>query len=107
VSQGTLFASRFLENHAGSLVKDPIAALIELVANAWDAGATNVRIQWPDEEHGTAFSIADDGQGMTTGEFEQRWRMLDYDQIPHPPDQRSLTGSVAMRCYRSRTLSRG
>ncbi len=85
MSQGTLFASRFLNNHAGSLVKDPVAALIELVANCWDAGATTVGIQWPDEARDETFSISDDGHGMTDSEFEQRWRMLDYDRREHQP----------------------
>ncbi|WP_409994916.1 ATP-binding protein [Chitinophaga pinensis] len=31
---------------------------MELVANAWDAGATEVNIEWP-ESDGQKFSIAD------------------------------------------------
>lgn len=78
--QELLFAPRFLEQHAGSVLRDPATALIELVANSWDAGATEVRITWPDESTGTPFQIADNGHGMTDEQFSQRWRTLSYDR---------------------------
>jgi hypothetical protein len=75
------FASRFLDVHAGpSIMRDPVTALVELVANAWDAGATEVQIRWPDEALGRTFSISDNGHGMTEAEFEQRWLTLSYDR---------------------------
>jgi len=85
VKQEALFEGRFLDNHAGSLVRDPITALIELVANCWDAGATRVNITWPNEQRGTVFSIQDDGEGMTANDFTKRWRTLSYDRREHQP----------------------
>lgn len=94
--QGTLFEERFLGRYAGSIMSDPTVAIVELVANAWDAYATKVDIQWPDRDTATPFRIEDNGIGMTPAEFEVRWRTLDYDRMLHqgqlvqpPPD---LTG---------------
>jgi hypothetical protein len=39
------FGDGFLEDHAGHIIRDPQVALIELIANAYDAGATRVDIQ--------------------------------------------------------------
>ena len=81
--QGTLFEDRFLGRYAGAIMSDPTTALVELVANAWDAYATEVVIVWPEKHTGTKFSIADNGIGMTAAEFEKRWRTLDYDRLAH------------------------
>jgi hypothetical protein len=55
-------------------------ALIELVANSWDAGATRVEIVWPDDERRLPFSIMDNGHGMSDGQFKRRWFTLSYDR---------------------------
>ncbi len=81
--QGPLFEERFLGRYAGSIMSDPTIALVELVANAWDAYATTVDIQWPDRDTATPFRIEDNGIGMTPAEFEVRWRTLDYDRVLH------------------------
>ncbi len=85
-SQGTLFDERFLGKYAGSIISDPTTALVELVANAWDAYATEVSIQWPDFSSKTPFTIRDNGSGMTRNEFSTRWRTLDYDRTTHQGD---------------------
>jgi hypothetical protein len=66
------FNERFLHDHAGNIVTDPNVAIIELIANAYDAGARNVAVEWP-EELGGVFSVSDDGTGLTRQEFEYRW----------------------------------
>lgn len=81
--QGTLFDERFLGKYAGAIMSDPTTALVELVANSWDAYATEVEIQWPDKSTDTVFRITDNGHGMTSEEFELRWRTLDYDRLSH------------------------
>ena len=60
-------------------MRDPVVALVELVANAWDAYATSVDIIWPDER--TCFRIEDNGIGMTPEEIDLRWRTMAYDRI--------------------------
>jgi hypothetical protein len=58
-SQGTLFEERFFGRYAGAIMADPTVALVELVANAWDAYATRVNIQWPNDHTRTPFRITD------------------------------------------------
>lgn len=81
--QQVLFDGRFLDQHTGPhLMKSPIVAIVELIANAWDAGATQVEISWPLSKgtNPTYFSIKDNGVGMTRDEFEKRWLTLAYDR---------------------------
>ncbi|MEM6621967.1 MAG: ATP-binding protein [Pseudomonadota bacterium] len=82
-TQGTLFADRFLGKYAGAIMADPTNALVELVANSWDAYATEVSIVWPETKSDALFSIRDNGSGMTNDEFSLRWRTLDYDRTKH------------------------
>ncbi|QEC44818.1 ATP-binding protein [Pseudobacter ginsenosidimutans] len=74
------FGENFLEHHAGQIIDDPRYAIVELVANAWDAGAGNVEIKWPDKI-GDTILIHDDGLGMTKEEFSFRWGKLNYNRI--------------------------
>lgn len=77
-----LFGENFLEHHAGQIIQDPRFAIIELIANCWDAGATKVEISYP-ENIGETFFISDNGIGMTTDEFKLRWNNLNYSRIKH------------------------
>lgn len=79
MSDDVLFGDRFLTRYAGQIISDPATAIVELVANAWDAHATRVDITWPNGER--AFAIRDNGVGMTPAEFLHRWRMLDYERL--------------------------
>lgn len=74
-----VFGSDFLDRHAGQVYQDPIIAAVELIANAWDAGASEVRIRW-DTDEGNEISFADDGTGMSRAELELRWRTLHYNR---------------------------
>jgi hypothetical protein len=76
------FGSGFLEDHAGHIMRDSKTALIELIANSYDAGATQVDVTWPDAVGG-GFSIEDNGSGMTPDEFAQRWKTLGYRRLDH------------------------
>jgi hypothetical protein len=79
--QSVLFDERFLDKHAGSIIADTAVAIVELVANAWDAYASEVDITWPDSVSESGFAIVDNGKGMTAEMFEQRWRKLDYNRV--------------------------
>ena len=81
---GASYHPRFLDKFLGNMVKDPVIAIIELVANAFDAGAKNVCIKWPTTKElgGTSkFEIADDGKGLSLSEFKKIWGTLNYDRI--------------------------
>lgn len=82
MEQTTLFYDeRFLESYAGAIIADPSTAIVELVANAWDAYATNVNVTWPDTETQRQFKISDNGLGMTRDEFQHIWRTIAYNRL--------------------------
>jgi len=80
--QGSLFEEDYLRRTLGDVVRIPDVALSELVANAWDAGATKVDITIPGH-HGELLSVEDDGCGLDEGSFRQRWMTLGYDRQKH------------------------
>ena len=80
--QGSLFEEHYLLRTLRAIGRSPDVALSELVANAWDAGATKVQITLP-SEHDEQLQIEDDGTGMTLEQFKQRWMTLAYDRVRH------------------------
>ena len=80
--QGTLFEENYLKRTNKTLTSNPEIALTELVANAWDAGATKVDITIPSEE-GQFLVVTDNGTGLTFDEFQGRWRKLSYNRLSH------------------------
>lgn len=83
-TENTLFPSLFEEDYItrslGSIVNQPDVALTELVANAWDAGASHVRIFIPDKKSELLY-IEDDGVGMNEDEFQNHWMKLRYNRL--------------------------
>jgi len=79
---GSLFEEDYLLRTLGRIAHDPDVALTELVANAWDAGASFVDITIPSEKQNT-LAIADDGHGMSAAQFKSRWMTLGYDRVKH------------------------
>lgn len=75
------YEDRFLESWAGSIITKPETAIVELVANCWDAYATDVNINWPDDSEKRQFSITDNGIGMTKDEFTYIWRAMSYNRV--------------------------
>lgn len=84
--QGSLFEEDYLIRSLGSLAHSPDIALTELVANAWDAGASRVDIMIPDSR-GEQIVIKDDGTGLTGEHFHSRWMKLGYNRIKHQGDK--------------------
>jgi len=78
--QGSLFEEGYLQHSLGAIASDPLVSLTELVANAWDAGASKVNIQIP-SDYGDELSVTDDGTGMTRDEFHKRWMTLGYNRV--------------------------
>lgn len=79
---GTSFEDSYLLRTHKTLTSNSIVALTELVANAWDAGASLVKISIPDELE-KIISIEDNGTGMTYDEFKKRWMTLSYNREQH------------------------
>lgn len=80
--EGTLFEANYLRRTYRQLTSNPLVALTELVANSWDAGATEVRIEIPDQT-GKIISVSDNGIGLSEEEFRSRWLRLGYNRLEH------------------------
>lgn len=76
----SLFEEDFITRSLGPIVNQPDVALTELVANAWDAGASHVRIFIPDKKAEMLY-IEDDGVGMSEDEFQNHWMKLRYNRL--------------------------
>lgn len=76
----SLFEDDFITRSLGSIVTQPDVALTELVANAWDAGASHVTIFIPDKK-GEILYVEDDGVGMNEDEFQNHWMKLRYNRL--------------------------
>lgn len=79
---GSLFEEDYLVRTLGRIAHDPEVALTELVANAWDAGASLVDLTIPPIRD-ARLVVKDDGHGMTAPQFKARWMTLGYDRIKH------------------------
>lgn len=80
--QKSLFEEDYLLRELGQVAHVPQVALTELVANAWDAGASQVDLLLPDEK-GETLTVTDNGHGMTPDQFKRRWMTLGYDRLKH------------------------
>ena len=69
-------------------------AILELVANAYDAGATRVEVIWPAEATGM-INVSDSGTGMTRGEFYRRWGTLSYSRVEEQGEAVAFPPSTA------------
>ena len=79
---GSLFEDDYLIRSLGGIVTQPETALTELVANAWDAGATEVKIFIPSEKN-QKLIVEDNGLGMSKDDFHGRWMTLRYNRLKH------------------------
>src|SRR5262245_52078692 len=93
IVQGSLFEDDYLVKSLGNIVRDSEYALTELVANAWDAGATNVNIVIPTQQNGL-IKVIDNGVGLTPDEFKHRWMKLGYNRQKHQGLQVDFPPSV-------------
>ncbi len=84
--QGSLFEKDYLIRTLGTLSHRSDLAITELVANAWDAGASKVDITIPDDLE-QKLIIEDDGIGLTKDEFHDRWMKLGYNRLRHQGKQ--------------------
>lgn len=76
----SLYEEDYILRSLGSIVTQPDVALTELVANAWDAGASHVTLSIPEEKNQLLY-IEDDGVGMSESEFQHHWMTLRYNRL--------------------------
>ncbi len=75
------FHGRVIEHLGIDMYQSPVAAIAELISNAWDADAEIVRVTLPANlESGAVISIADDGVGMTLSECQNRFLRVGYNR---------------------------
>jgi len=98
IIQGSLFEQDYLVRTLGNLASTPEVALTELVANAWDAGATHVDILIP-EILGEKLTIEDNGVGLTKEEFYSRWMKLGYNRLKHQGKKVQFPKGVDLQRY--------
>jgi hypothetical protein len=79
---GSLFEDDYIVRSLGGIVSQPETALTELVANAWDAGATEVKIFIPNGK-GQILTVEDNGVGMSQEDIHNRWMKLRYNRMKH------------------------
>jgi len=72
----------FLIREIGSIASKADVAITELIANAHDAGASEVKITIPNEKD-NLLTVEDNGLGLTSAQFEGRWLKLRYDRQKH------------------------
>jgi len=75
------FSEGFFLDHARLMISDQRIAIVELVANAWDAGADQVDITWPVDPVPDPVVFRDNGTGMTYNEFNARWCEINYNRV--------------------------
>ena len=73
--------SRVLAHLGEDLIKDESIALLELVKNSYDAGATKCIVDFDFDIFGNleAISISDDGVGMSLNTIENVWLVIGTD----------------------------
>lgn len=82
ITQTSLFEEDYLIRTLGTIAHSNEIALTELVANAWDAGATQVHVTIP-ENRGEKLIVEDNGTGITSVDFQNRWMKLGYNRLKH------------------------
>lgn len=119
-NQQTKFEDDYLTRTYSKITNRSDLALTELVANAWDSGASKVEITIPELKRfeDIYIKIEDDGSGMTKEEFNARWMTLAYNRLRHqgeyadmPPERaeirrraygRNGVGRHSMLCFSNR-----
>lgn len=73
------YSGRIIDQLGIQMYQSPVAAVAELVANAWDADSENVSINLPTElTQQSEIVITDDGNGMTFNECQERYLNVGY-----------------------------
>lgn len=75
------FHGKILDQLGLQTYQSPVACIVELVANAWDADGENVSISLPDNIDGNAvLTITDDGVGMTFNDCENKYLNVGWNR---------------------------
>ena len=83
------FHGRIIDFLGIQMYQSPVAAVAELIANAWDADATQVAVTLPADNSSSAELVVQDNGGMTFTECQERYlnvgrnrRLVDGERTP-------------------------
>ena len=81
-----LIISMNVLNHLGmSLYSNTPAVLSEVIANAWDADATEVNIDYSEENNESVITISDNGYGMDYNDIQDKYLHVGYSKREEHP----------------------
>ena len=92
------FHGRIIDSLGIQMYQSPVAAVAELIANAWDADASQVKVQLPSSLSGQPeIAVEDNGIGMTFAECQKLYLNVgrnrrDDDGSDTSPDGRPVLG---------------
>lgn len=88
------FHGRIIEQLGIQMYQKPVAAISEMISNAWDADATFVKVRIPDTPINSASTIkvVDNGNGMTFTECEEKFLNVGRSRRGDNPDETSPNG---------------
>lgn len=87
------FHGRVIDHFGLEMYQSPVAAVAELVSNAWDADAEHVEVRLPAELTPNAeLIIQDDGIGMSFFECQRRFLNVGYNRRGKDPTRTSPGG---------------
>jgi signal transduction histidine kinase len=102
-------ASAYLQTLIGrQLFRGDESAIVELVKNAYDAGASSVTImiQVPTSKHPGVIRVVDNGSGMTLTEFKRLFMVAGYSERPEASGSRVPTGEKGVGRFAADRLGR-
>ncbi len=90
------FAGRFIELLGQQMYGGPVPAVAELIANAWDADASKVEVEVPQDPTaiGAEIVVRDFGHGMSFDELNEYYLTIGYERRAR--GQRSPGGRLVM-----------
>lgn len=84
------FHGRIIDHLGIQMYQSPVAAVAELISNAWDADAEHVWVQLPHDLNDNAeLIIRDDGLGMTFEECQERYLNVGWCRRGENPNELS------------------
>lgn len=91
------FHGRVIEHLGIDMYQSPVAAIAELVSNAWDADATEVNVELPASIGvGSQIRILDNGEGMTLSQCQDRYLKVGYNRRSDRKTDKTATGRPVM-----------
>ncbi|RAG83788.1 hypothetical protein DN069_20325 [Streptacidiphilus pinicola] len=92
------FHGRVIEHLGIDMYQSPVAAIAELVSNAWDADASQVDVTLPDnvKSDSARIVISDNGEGMTLQQCQDRYLNVGYNRRRDRESDRTPAGRPMM-----------